>query len=385
VFGTVRPHPCALPPSDRAAYRQLYCGTCKGLGEYALAARALVSYDVVLLSAVISGVQQAEPGQSSCRCPLNPLVHKPIVSPAHPSMRAGAAVQLLLADAWLEDHAQDGMPAVGWLRPLLPVQQALDTLSSLGFDAGPLRAVTERQREVERAGAGPQLAALPTAELVGHVLSSAIDLPGAESSLQTGSARAALRRMGLALGEVIYLVDALEDLAKDAAKRAFNPCLDAQGRPDAAQIDKAARTLKAAVETLSAGVASFPWRRNQGLLEHTIQEQLPVRVAGAVRAARETLAASALPPAPVIPWSRWWWGKLLAFAGDEAFDVPAEPPREESKEKSGCKHCDCDCCHACDCGCDSLHCCACLEGAEGCTACGTCCEGAACCECGSCG
>jgi hypothetical protein len=382
VFGTVRPHPCALTPPDRAAYRQMYCGTCKGLGEYALAARALVSYDVVLLSAVIGGVQQAEPGQSSCRCPLNPLLHKPIVSPDHPSMRAGAAVQLLLADAWLEDHAEDGMPAVGWLRPLLPVQQALATLSALGFDSGPLQVVNARQREVEQAGAEPYLAARPTAELVGHVLSSAIDLPGAEPSLQTGSARSALRRMGVALGEIIYLVDALEDLAKDAAKGAFNPCLDAHGRPEAVRVEKAARLLHAAVEVLKEGVTSFPWRRNQGLLEHSIHEQLPRRVAKAVQAAKEA-------PAPVIPWSHWWWDKLLAFAGDEAFDMPEAPKKKKKTEEgdtepASCSHCGCD---ACDCGCDALHCCRCLEGVDASACCCevSCCEGAACCECGSCG
>jgi hypothetical protein len=383
VFGTVRPHPCALTPPDRAAYKQMYCGTCKGLGEYTLAARALVSYDVVLLSAVIGGVQQAEPGQSSCRCPLNPLVHKPIVSPEHPSMRAGAALQLLLADAWLEDHAQDGMPAAGWLRPWLPVQQALDTLSSLGFDAGPLRAVTARQREVERPGAEPQLAASPTAELVAHVLSSSIDLPGAEPSLQTGSARAALRRMGLALGEVIYLVDALEDLEKDAAKGAFNPCLSAQGRPEGARIERAASTLQAAVSALGEGVTTFPWLRNQGLLAHSIQEQLPLRVAGAVRAAREFLAASGALAAPEIPWGRWWQGKLLAFAGDDAFDMPQQRPKKRPAAPGERSSCNCDPCTGCDCGCDACHCFVCLEGLE-CAGCG-CCEGVACCECGSCG
>lgn len=402
MFGTVKPRPCALPAEDRDAYRKLYCGTCRGLGEYAFAVRALVSYDVVLLSAVIGGAQAAAPCTDTCRCPLNPLVHKPIVATDDPAMRAGAAVQLLLADAWLEDHAQDGTPAVGLLRPLLPVERALATLAELGFDSAPLKAITERQRAVETPGAGPEEAAEPTRDLVGHILGSALDLPGTDPALQTPSARSALVRLGRALGAVIYLVDALDDLAKDVASGAFNPNKDAEGRADQGRVERSIAVLQEAVATLEEGVLSFPWRRNEHLLRHTIGEQLPKRVNAAIRAGRAAIVPPA-PPPPPQPWGIWLSGRLLAFAADDELISPEggqrrrrKPPEDDQSDakSSCCDYCECcscdgECCNCCE-GCGGHHHCAACEcgscecGACECGAC-DCCGGCDCCSGCSCG
>jgi hypothetical protein len=89
MFGTARPRPCALPGPDRQAFRHLYCGTCKGLHAYGTPTRALTSWDAVLLGAIVEGLQDEAAPYGTCRCPLNPLVHKPIVAgaPAEPERK----------------------------------------------------------------------------------------------------------------------------------------------------------------------------------------------------------------------------------------------------------------------------------------------------------
>lgn len=384
MFGTVQPRPCSLPQDDRDSYKRLYCGTCRGLGEYALAARVLVSYDAVLLSAVIGGVQMSAPGLDSCRCPINPLVHKPIVATDDPAMRVCTAVQMLLADAWLEDHAQDGMPVVGYLRPLLPVDRAVQTLASLGFDAAPLREVNTRQRLVERPGATSAEAVLPTRELIGHVLASAVDLPGTDPLLQTASARAALKRIGAALGSVIYLVDALDDLGRDATTGAFNPCLDTQRRREAKRVEDAVVLLTEAVDTLQEGVSSFPWRRNEHLLQHTIGERLPPRVRKAIEAGRSALAAFPVVPVAREPWSSWFKDRILAFAAeDEGFGEQSPRNRRRKPTDDGQPSESSSCCDSCEPGCD-CDCGHCLPSGH-CGHCAPCnCDhGGSCCDCGS--
>jgi hypothetical protein len=398
MFGTLEPRPCALPSDDRLAWRRLYCGTCKGLGEHhSIAHRALLSHDVVLLAGIVEGVQGGESPCGTCRCPIAPLIHRPILEPDSPSMRVASAVQVLLADEWLADRAQDGSALVGWARPLLEGSRsrAVETLTELGVDLRGFDDLAARQAALEVQGETDLArAAAPTAELLGRLVGSTARLPDTEPSLATAASARSLQRLGEDLGRVIYALDALDDLEDDARGGAFNPCLTVSPTglavPDAARVEAAIRFVEAASARLTEAVRSFPWRRGRGVIEHVVAQELPRRVGRTAAAARDTVtrATSAeLQRWHAAPWwRRWWWlatGWLLALS-DRNAERRERGKRRQRRENSG-DDCMCgwlECCVGCDSGCCDCACC-CMD-ADGDGACCECCGGCDGCDCGGC-
>ena len=109
MFGTLGPKLCSLPKEDRTVYRRAYCGTCKALGDdYGQLARPLLSYDMVFVAAIIEATRSEESAHETCRCPLLPVLQKPILSPESTSTKLAAALQVALASAWFDDQVDDG-------------------------------------------------------------------------------------------------------------------------------------------------------------------------------------------------------------------------------------------------------------------------------------
>jgi hypothetical protein len=366
MFGTVQPRSCALPGPDRDAYRRLTCGTCRALGDHGTPVRALTSYDAVLLAAIVDGLTASEAPCGTCRCPIAPWVHRPIITPDAPAVRTAAAVQLLLADAWLADRFDDGLPAAGWLRPWVPSDAAAAALEALGLDPASLRAVTAAQQAVEHPGARPRAAAEPTAALLEGLFRSLLDLPDVDPALVTASARGALGRIGRALGTAVYLIDALADLPDDVQSGAFNPCLDPDRRVRAERVAEAAEALRTAVAELGQATSTFPWRRNRALLVDTVGERLPERAEAAIRAA-VAVPADALPVRAswLARWAGWLWRGAAALWA--AGSVPGGK-RKRNRDTGWCGWC-------LPCGDMGETCCCCLDCGECCTGCDCPCDG----------
>lgn len=294
MFGTLKPQRCRLPLVERQAHDRLYCGLCQSLGEgYGTAVRGLLSHDAVFLALLAEGLQSAPAAHDSCRCPLVPIVHRPTLSPASPAMRYAAAYQLLLADQFLADRQADGRRFFGAARALLSsrVARARTGLVALGIDPTPLEGFESRQLACERRARVDALdAARPTAEALALVLAHAADLPGADPRAAEPATRAELGTLGFALGEIIYLQDALEDLRKDALAGAFNPCLAPAlvGRavPDRRLVERACSALTSALERATRSLRALPLRRYRSVLESVLEGELGRRSREAMRSAR---------------------------------------------------------------------------------------------------
>jgi hypothetical protein len=229
MFGTLKPQACGLACDRRHAYATFYCGLCKGLGDhFGTATRVLLTYDAVFLALVVDGliVEQAAP--DACRCPMLPLVHRPTVRPDSVAMRYASAMQMLLVDQFLADRSEDGKRAAKAARPLLSsrVTRAYTMLGELGVSMEEVRGFEQVQARVERTrDADVQDACEPTRRALGVAFERMTALPGVSEEATSDRSREALRELGRALGGAIYLIDALDDLAKDHASGAFNPCL----------------------------------------------------------------------------------------------------------------------------------------------------------------
>ena len=336
MFGTLKPNLCSLNRSKKSDYRRHYCGTCKALGDhYGQLSRVSLTYDAVLLSMVVEGLQAAPAQRGSCRCPMMPLKHRATLTPDSVAMQVSSAVQVVLTDQWFADHRLDGQRTLGSLRRLTEgkARDALDTLAGLGVDLSGAADLATRQHQLE-AEATSSVAAVvaPTAELLRAVFSQIPNLPGVVEGVDV-EAHEALGELGAAIGAAIYLIDALEDLPRDLDRGAFNPCLttdDAARCLSTQRLGVVIEDLERALEVIKDAAAMISWRRNGLLIDHVLCQRLPSRARKAI--ADADALRSVEPAAPLSFWLRRWRGLLaiglffLAF-GRKIFRRRRSPER----------------------------------------------------------
>ena len=287
MFGTLRPHRCTLSEGDHDRYRSFYCGLCHTLGaHHGTLSRATLSRDAVFVALLADGLAPDAVATQQRRCPLTPFRAREVASPGGAPMRMAAHVQILLADQWLADREADGQLTARVVRPLAApaAERARAGALELGLAADRLRGFEERQLAAETPGiSDPRQAAEPTAQALAVVLGS---LGGDGPS----GAGATLRRLGRAVGRVIYLNDALEDLRKDTLRGEFNPCLSRSRRhgrlmPSATRVRAARRLLDRELAVLPRLLGRLPLRRNRTILRNILCDQLRGRALRAGRAA----------------------------------------------------------------------------------------------------
>ncbi len=333
MFGTLRPHTCELEGEVKSDYKQLYCGTCEGLGtHFGAIHRATLTWDAVLLAAAVDGLTTQGAEHGTCRCPLNPLSHREIIVPESTPMRVAAAVQVLLTNQWIADQQRDGSAIAGLVRPVTesPTASAIGILADLGIDATVLTSLDDRQGSLERAGISVREAAAPTRAALGALFAQLPELPGAVSADTT-----ALRQLGESVGDAIYVIDALEDVEKDAAKGDFNPCLTSDRQIDGERIEDCVTVLLDAVATIELVVGDLPIQRHREIIRHVLVDQLPRRADIAVNGARDAV------------FRRW---QAMSGREGEIEEIDQLEEEQNKLQKRAKKHNDdCDCC-ICDCG-----------------------------------
>lgn len=264
MFGTLRPSLCKLPSDDRQAYRQAYCGTCKALGDnFGQLARPLLSYDVVFFAALIEATQSEKSETGQCRCPLLPVLQKPILATSSISVQFAAAIQVVLASAWLDDQVLDGSTLYKPPHALLrsKAERAYTQLSELGMDVSIFKKLSAQQLEVEKRSKDLEILATPTGNVLSAVLSAIPTLRGSVA-MSAGSLEA-MDELGQALGLAIYAIDALEDLESDVKRSQFNPCLDESGRVKLSLLDSTCTMLGHSLTRIQSSLEKIELPRGQ--------------------------------------------------------------------------------------------------------------------------
>lgn len=304
MWGTLRPKTCRMPESEKSDYQHLYCGLCKGLGDgYGQASRALVSHDAVFVGLLVEALSGDASDRGKCRCPMLPVVHRPILTPSSVPIRFASAVQILLGDQWLADKAHEGKRGAALLRRLASgqVDRANAVLGDLGVSFEPVRNFDGAQLAAERLGSGDiEDASRPTEQALAFVFETIASLPGVTADSEADRAR--LRSLGSAVGRLIYLTDALDDLEKDYLGRDFNPlfsvelgALDARLRRDVVidpkRVERAAALVRDAVDALANDIAALPLVRHRALVESVLTGELPRLARRALTKARNAAAS----------------------------------------------------------------------------------------------
>ena len=215
MFGYVRPPLQALPEAEVERFRHMYCGLCHTLGQrYGQTARFILNYDFTYLAILLSDPEEGS--VSGARCYVSPLRQRAYLEPSA-AMELAADESVILA-YW---QLRDGVDDHDWFHGL-KYRAASAALESAyqkaavwrpGFDAT-VRTQLSRLFELEKENCSSMdTAADAFAALLGSTAQE-VDDP---------VRRRVLEQLLYHLGRWVYLVDAADDLKKDAADGNYNP------------------------------------------------------------------------------------------------------------------------------------------------------------------
>ncbi len=219
MFGYVRPFQPELRLKEYEAYRSVYCGLCKELGRrYGVVFRLTLNYDFTFLAILSMSLRQSSPDFFTIHCPVNLLKKCSAcrLEGVTGKVAAQAAITLYYKckDQLSDEDLLHRLPVYGMF-PFFGRSFKKARASWPDFDRL-MEQMMHRQKQAEQQSAGPDMSAEPTAHALSAVCEELSDDP---------VQKRVLSRFGYLLGRYIYLMDALDDLEKDAKRHRFNPFL----------------------------------------------------------------------------------------------------------------------------------------------------------------
>ena len=240
MFGYVKPPLQALPQEETERFRRIYCGLCHTLGHrYGTAARFILNYDFTYLAILLSGVEEGE--SRSARCFASPVRRREyLVSDG--AMELAADESVILAYWQMRDGVEDhdwlhGLKYRGLSAVLEPAYRKAAKLCP-GFDESTrtqLRLLSDLEKE--------NCASMDRAADAFAVL-----LGAAAREVDDPIRQRVLEQILYHLGRWVYLVDAADDLKKDAASGNYNPVALRFGLTDGIWTAEARREFAATLD-----------------------------------------------------------------------------------------------------------------------------------------
>ena len=239
MFDYVRP-PQDLPEEELKRFGRAYCGLCHTLGRrYGTAARFILNYDFTFLSILLSGPEEGP--VRHIRCAAHP-VH------GRDRLETGEALALAADESVILAYWQlrDGVEDHDWLHGLKyrGVSAVLESAYRKAAGARPdFDASTRRQlgllAELERQRCPSMDRAADT---------FAVLLQGAAGAVDEPVRRRVLEQLLYHLGRWVYLVDAADDLKKDAASGGYNPVALRYGLENGRWTEESLRSFAATLD-----------------------------------------------------------------------------------------------------------------------------------------
>lgn len=215
MFGYVRPALQDLPEAETARFRAMYCGLCHTLSRrYGQAARFILNYDFTYLAILLSDGAEGE--TLAARCYTSPVKKRPYLA-SDAAMELAADESVILAYWQLRDGVADHelLPGLKYRAGAGLLNAAYQKAAAYrpDFDRAVRRQLTLLS-ELERENAPSMDRAADT---------FAVLLAGAASETADPVRRRVLEQLLYHLGRWVYLIDAADDLKKDAESGGYNP------------------------------------------------------------------------------------------------------------------------------------------------------------------
>ena len=226
MFGYVRPSVQDLPEGELDRFRTMYCGLCHTLSRrYGQAARFILNYDFTYLAILLSDRTAGK--ENAGRCYTSPIRKRPYLE-STAAMELAADESVILAYWQLRDGVEDHAWAAG-----LKYRAGARLLESAYRKAAAFRPAFDQavRRQLQMLSAlekekDPSMD--KAADTFAVLLSSAAE--GVEEPVR----RRVLDQILYHLGRWVYLIDAADDLKKDAESGNYNPVALRYGLKDGA-------------------------------------------------------------------------------------------------------------------------------------------------------
>ena len=268
MFGYVRPSNDRLTEEERQTFHAAYCGLCHTLGKRnGAAGRKILSYDLTFLAMLLSE------GGGTCekRCAVHPI-RKRRCACGDAAMDVAADMSVILTWWQIQDGIADhgfwsGLKyrAASWM---LRRAYRKARLLRPAFDEGTrhhLKALSQLEKEKS---SSIDAAADTFAQL----------LSGAADEVEEPVKRRVLAQMLYHLGRWIYLIDAADDLKKDAAAGSYNPLPMRYQLPGDTLTDTArqelAQTLDSSIRAMAAAFELWDFGQYDPIIESTVYQGL---------------------------------------------------------------------------------------------------------------
>lgn len=226
MFGYVRPSVQDLPEGELDRFRTMYCGLCHTLSRrYGQAARFILNYDFTYLAILLSDRTAGK--ENAGRCYTSPIRKRPYLE-STAAMELAADESVILAYWQLRDGVEDHAWAAG-----LKYRAGARLLESAYRKAAAFQPAFDQavRRQLQMLSAlekekDPSMD--KAADTFAVLLSSAAE--GVEEPVR----RRVLEQILYHLGRWVYLIDAADDLKKDAESGNYNPVALRYGLKDGA-------------------------------------------------------------------------------------------------------------------------------------------------------
>ena len=214
MFGYIMTDRKELKGKDLDTYRAFYCGVCRDLKAAGKErARLTLTYDMVFLAVLLTGLYEVPDQTEEVFCGLHPLKKQAVIRNSYTAYAADMNLLLSyhnLEDDWLDDRNALSLAASRLLR-----KEYLKTAAEYPRQ---VKAIRRYLRDLHRAEEEKNPSIDCAASLTGYLL-------GEIFVFQEDCWQEELRSMGLYLGRFIYLMDAWEDREKDRKSGGYNPFL----------------------------------------------------------------------------------------------------------------------------------------------------------------
>lgn len=229
-----------LSQEEANRFRRVYCGLCHELNDrYGVVARFILNYDLTYLAVLLSNEQEGE--CLSARCLASP-VHKRAYETSNDALTLAADESVILAYWQLRDGVEDhdwfhGLKYRGLSALLEPAYRKAAAARPV-FDRSVQRQL-QRLADLERANSPSMDAA---ADAFATLLANAAE--GVDNPVR----HRVLEQLLYHLGRWIYLIDAADDLKKDAENGNYNPVALRFGLVNGEWTEKARREFVATLD-----------------------------------------------------------------------------------------------------------------------------------------
>jgi len=225
VFGYLQIEKEELLVKEFETYKAVYCGLCKQMGkDYSFLTRLTLSYDCTFYAMLLMSLHSSCGGFKKGRCTCNPLKRCNFAYSKNDDYQKAAAFSIITVYYKLIDDINDsGFFKSLFSRMIKPFfsHQRKKAKKRYPWIDEYVAEMMERQAVIEQdKSSSVDISADPTAQMLGKILAK-------DGNDKTESR--VLYEYGYNIGRWIYLMDAADDMEKDAKSLSFNPFIQEDG------------------------------------------------------------------------------------------------------------------------------------------------------------